>query len=133
MLSLHYETIMVAGDGFEPSTFRLWAWRANRAALSRNNLAGLVGFEPTHTRVKVLCLTTWRQPNKMVGMLGIEPRQELSQSSVLPLHHTPHEMILNKRDLSISRFRKLFSENKSLTHFINIWCFTKESNLWHLH
>ena len=25
-------------------------------------MAGVVGFEPTHTAVKVLCLTTWRHP-----------------------------------------------------------------------
>ena len=28
-----------------------------------SDVAGLAGFEPTHTRVKVWCLTTWRQPS----------------------------------------------------------------------
>lgn len=28
---------MVAGVGFEPTTFRLWAWRANQAAPPREN------------------------------------------------------------------------------------------------
>lgn len=27
------------------------------------NLTGVVGFEPTNTGVKFLCLTTWRYPN----------------------------------------------------------------------
>ena len=26
-------------------------------------MAGMAGFEPTHTRVKVWCLTAWRHPN----------------------------------------------------------------------
>ena len=26
-------------------------------------MAGMAGFEPTNTGVKVLCLTTWRHPN----------------------------------------------------------------------
>lgn len=36
-------------------------------------MAGLVGVEPTHDRVKVYCLTTWLQPNNMVGSDGFEP------------------------------------------------------------
>ena len=44
-------------------------------------LAGLAGFEPTNARVKVWCLTAWRQPNilsfsgeKVMGwIMGFEP------------------------------------------------------------
>lgn len=37
ILNIEYIYLMVAGVGFEPTTFRLWAWRANQAALSRDN------------------------------------------------------------------------------------------------
>lgn len=41
MLALHYRT-MVAGDGFEPTTFRLWAWWANQTALPRDVMKALI-------------------------------------------------------------------------------------------
>ena len=27
-------------------------------------VAGVAGFEPTHARIKILCLTAWRHPNE---------------------------------------------------------------------
>jgi len=36
-------------------------------------MAGLEGIEPTHVGIKIRCLTTWLQPNKMGRLKGIEP------------------------------------------------------------
>ena len=35
----------------------------NNRSSSNSFLAGMAGFEPTHVRVKVWCLTTWLHPN----------------------------------------------------------------------
>lgn len=37
-------------------------------------LAGVAGFEPTNTGIKIRCLTAWRYPIVIVGReMGIEP------------------------------------------------------------
>ena len=55
-------------------------------------LAGLAGFEPTHTGVKVPCLTAWRQ-SYVVPNVGLEPTIatpdgfEPSVSTIPPIRH----------------------------------------------
>lgn len=39
-------------------------------------MAGEAGFEPTHTGVKVLCLTAWRLPNEQYFNILINKLQE---------------------------------------------------------
>ena len=61
-------------------------------------MAGVAGFEPTHARIKILCLTAWRHPIKSVsvvaGVVGLEPTQCWSQNP-MPYHlATPHQKLL---------------------------------------
>lgn len=45
-----------------------------RGQINKNNMAEVVGFEPTHDGVKGRCLTAWLHPNKiMVKGEGVEP------------------------------------------------------------
>ena len=39
-------------------------------------MAGLVGIEPTHGRIKIFCLTAWLQAN-MVDRGGFEPPKQM--------------------------------------------------------
>lgn len=48
---------------------------------------GLAGFEPATARVKVSCLTAWRQPYKAADK-GIEPLLTGSEPAVLPLYES---------------------------------------------
>ena len=43
-------------------------------------MAGMAGFEPTHTRVKVWCLTAWRHPN-MKGFPNPDTQNTIAQFS----------------------------------------------------
>ena len=53
-------------------------------------MAGMAGFEPTHTTVKVWCLTAWRHPNFLWGeRWGSNPRQPEPQSGALPTELRP--------------------------------------------
>ena len=73
-------------------------------------LAGLAGFEPTNARVKVWCLTAWRQPIIMRGtsraylgwIMGFEPTTPgttIQCSNQLSyIHHLPFT------DCNIQRF-----------------------------
>ena len=63
-------------------------------------MAGVAGFEPTHARVKVLCLTAWLHPFKYSSTNGWGGRIRTyamleSESNALPLGDTP---------MKISRF-----------------------------
>ncbi len=48
---------------------------------------GLAGFEPAAARVKVSCLTAWRQPLKTADK-GIGPIPAGSEPAVLPLYES---------------------------------------------
>ena len=53
---------------------------------------GIVGFEPTHKGVKVLCLTAWPYPNKLGGKQDSNLRMSVPQTDVLTkLHHYRHD------------------------------------------
>ena len=52
--------LVAAKIGLEPTTNRLTADCSTIELLGIDMLAADAGFEPAHTRVKVLCLTTWR-------------------------------------------------------------------------
>ena len=57
-------------------------------------LAGVAGFEPTHARIKILCLTAWRHPNDLVSLIwgdlrGSNPWPPVPQSGVLPTELRP--------------------------------------------
>ena len=78
VLPLNYAPIMEE-SGFEPLNQKERIYSPPRLATSlllhdinRSNLTGVAGFEPTHERVKVPCLTAWLYPKK-VEESGFEP------------------------------------------------------------
>ena len=52
-------------------------------------MAGVAGFGPTNTRVKVWCLTAWRHPYKWGEQWESNPRPPESQSGALTNWATP--------------------------------------------
>ena len=59
---------LVAGGGFEPPTFGLWARRATKLLYPAicSKLDGVEGFEPPNDWTKTSCLTAWRYPIKLI-------------------------------------------------------------------
>ena len=73
LLKNHFfsEVILVAYRGIEPRTPWLKV-KCSTDWASKPHMAGIAGFEPTNTTVKVWCLTTWRYPY-MGWTMGLEP------------------------------------------------------------
>ena len=72
-------------------------------------MAGMAGFEPTHTGVKVLCLTAWRHPRAFGKKSCIKkekwgegrdsnPRSSEPQSDALANYATPTIFIFLRRE-----------------------------------
>ena len=59
-------------------------------------IVGLLGFEPRKTGPESVVLPLHHNPikNKNVGLLGFEPRKTGPESVVLPLHHSPIDSVI---------------------------------------
>ena len=61
-------------------------------------MAGIAGFEPTNTAVKVRCLTAWRYPSIKWGeRWDSNPRQPVPQTGALPTELRSPLMVRVKR------------------------------------
>lgn len=60
-------------EGFEPSTFRFQTRYSSQTELHPDDLAGLVGVEPTIFRLTAGCFTSQLQTNILVDVTGFEP------------------------------------------------------------
>ena len=116
MLPLHQRAfglclLHLAEDGFEPSTSRLWIWRANPCAtllepwttaiatgiMSPMHLRGIeprsFGWKPNILTIELQMLTV----GSRIQLRGIEPRTHGWQPSILPLDHSCFQLLHHDR------------------------------------
>lgn len=78
-------------------------------------MVGLAGFEPADEGVKVLCLTTWRQPNEKSELKG-------------GLNSLLHNGVGDGARTHDTQNHNLVLYQLNYTH--HIWCARRDSNPW---
>lgn len=86
----HYENLIVGGHLTHPGEGHFWTeWLTQKTTASyQEELAGVVGFEPTVRGTKNRCLTTWLHPNRagvLTPLCGRDQDPESENFSTLPV------------------------------------------------